>query len=93
MNVSKLARIMKPAGFNKVRSDAIDNATRIVIHFYSKGEGDSATLRKLTKLSKYGLAKYIRSLKKRGLIQRTRWQQFSPTVYAVSLMQKAGCGV
>ena len=42
---------------------------------------------------KDGLAKYIGSLKRRNLIQRTGWQQFSPTNYAISLMRKAECGV
>jgi hypothetical protein len=90
-NVRLIYAYLKHNGFNKVRHDAINNAAKLLLHFYNKGEGGYPELKKLTGLSKYGLAKYIRSLKKRGLIERDGWQKFKPTVHGVWVLKKVGC--
>lgn len=89
-NVNAVHSILKSEGFNKVRYDAIQNAAKLLIHFHSRGGGGYPELRKITGLSTDGLAKYIRSLKKRGLIMRNGWQKFTPTAYGTSVLQKAG---
>jgi DNA-binding IclR family transcriptional regulator len=74
-----------------VHTSAVTNASKLLLHFHNKGAGDYKELRKLTGLSNFGLAKYIRSLKKRGLIERDGWQKFKLTGHAVGLLEKAGC--
>ena len=63
-NIFAMRTVLKEAGFNKVKYDARDNTARLLIHFYNKGGGGYPELKKLTSLTKYGLAKFIRSLKK-----------------------------
>jgi hypothetical protein len=88
-NVSRLKAYFRSHGFNKVRETAIANAAKLLLHFYNKGNGGYPELRKLTGLSKYGLAKYLGSLKRRGLIERDGWQQFRVTGFGVSCLKNA----
>ena len=90
-NITRLRAVLKKEGFNKVRHKAVANASKLLLLFYNKQRGDYNELRKLTGLSNFGLAKYIRSLKKRGLIQRDGWQKFKLTASALNLIQQAGC--
>ncbi|MES2622279.1 MAG: hypothetical protein V4615_15620 [Bacteroidota bacterium] len=90
-NILRLHVLLKKEGFNKVRNEAVKNAARLMLHFYNKGGGAYPELMKLTGLSRFGLGKYIRSLKKRGLIERSGWQQFRVTAQGVGLMKLARC--
>lgn len=90
-NMMAMREVLKGEGYNKVRYDARDNTTRLLIHFYNQGGGGYPELKKLTSLTKYGLAKFIRSLKKRGLIERNGWQKFKITAQGIHLLQRAGC--
>lgn len=90
-NIIAMREVLKGEGYNKVRYDARDNTTRLLIHFYNQGGGGYPELKKLTSLTKYGLAKFIRSLKKRGLIERNGWQKFKITAQGIHLLQRAGC--
>lgn len=85
-----MREVLKGEGYNKVRYDARDNTARLLIHFYNKGGGGYPNL-KACFLNQVGLAKFIRSLKKRGLIERNGWQQFKITAHGIHLLQRAGC--
>ncbi len=70
------ARLRKN-GFLTVNGKGLRNIGTLLIHFYNKGRGDYPTLRKITGLSKGGLAKTIMSLKKRGVIHRTAYKEYA----------------
>jgi hypothetical protein len=91
-HVMRLRAYLRSHGFNKVRETAIINAAKLLLHFNNKGNGSYPELRKLTGLSKYGLAKYLRSLKKRRLIERDGWQRFKLTAHGISCLRNAGLG-
>jgi hypothetical protein len=90
-NIQRLYNLLKKEVLGKVHLSSVTNASKLLLHFYNKGAGDYKELRKLTGLSNFGLAKYIRSLKKRELIERDGWQKFKLTAHAVGLIEKAGC--
>lgn len=87
--LSGLINILKFSGFNKVRDSAIRNTALLLLHFHNKNASGHADLQKLTGLSRFGIAKFIGSLKKRGLIVRTGWQQFSITANGEALLRSA----
>lgn len=87
--LSALHNLLQSHGFNQVKYSATRNAALLLLHFHNKNAGSYASLRKLTGLSNYGLAKFIRSLKKRNLIIRTGWQQFSITESGEALVRGA----
>ena len=91
-NVGTLYRFLRTQPVGKVRYSSVKNAAALLLHFYNKGGGAYPELKKLTGLSKYGLAKYLRSLKKRGLIERDGWQKFKVTAHAISYLKQAGLG-
>lgn len=91
-NVGALYRFLRTQPIGKVRYSSVKNAAALLLHFYNKGGGAYPELKKLTGLSKYGLAKYLRSLKKRGLIERDGWQKFKVTAHAISYLKQAGLG-
>lgn len=91
-NLSRLYVFLRQQNFGKVRHDSLRNAAALLLHFYNKGGGAYPELKKLTGLSKYGLAKYLRSLKKRGLIERDGWQKFKVTAHGISYLKQAGLG-
>jgi hypothetical protein len=72
----------------KAKKKGKANIVKMLIHFHNKGRGDYPELRKLTGLSEGGVGKMIMSLKKRGLIQRTGYQQFGLTVKTTEFLQK-----
>lgn len=69
-NASAMAGYMKQAGFVRVSREGILNSALLLLHFYNKGAGDHATLRKISGMSAGGLAKRMGSLRKRALITR-----------------------
>ncbi|MBL0310369.1 MAG: hypothetical protein IPP77_12050 [Bacteroidetes bacterium] len=87
--ISALYSILKGKGFNKIRHGAIRNAAKLLIHFHNKKSGDHSELQKLTGLSRYGTAKFVASLKKRGLIVRNGWQQFLISSSAEAMIREA----
>jgi uncharacterized phage infection (PIP) family protein YhgE len=90
-NKSRLFVLLKKEVLGKVKNSSVWSAVSLLLHFHNKGAGDYTELRKLTGLSNFGLAKYLRSLKKRGLIERDGWQKFKLTPHAVDLLVKAKC--
>ncbi len=89
-NIFKLAAKLKAEGWRHVEMSTLRNVAALFIHFYNKSHSASPQLRKLTGLSKGGLAKLMMSLKKRGFTQRTGLQSFVLTPHALRLMQEAG---
>jgi hypothetical protein len=89
-NIFKLAAKLKAEGWRHVEMSTLRNVAALLIHFYNKSHSASPQLRKLTGLSKGGLAKLMMSLKKRGFTQRTALQSFALTPHALRLMQEAG---
>jgi hypothetical protein len=90
-NKTRLYVLLKKEVLGKVKNSSVWSAVSLLLHFHNKGAGDYTELRKLTGLSNFGLAKYLRSLKKRGLIERDGWQKFKLTAHAVDLLVKAKC--
>lgn len=88
-NIVKLSLKLRSNGFPKVSSQGRRNTATLLLHFYNKGRGDHTTLRKLTELSKGGLAKLIMSLKKRGLIHRTAYREFGVSAGGMQLLHLA----
>ena len=78
-NMSRIYGILKQSGFNKVSHTGIITTIKLLIHFHNKKGGSHRELRKLTGLSAGGLNKFLISLRKRGLIAKSGWQQFSLT--------------
>ena len=89
-NLSRLYIYLLKQNFGKVRRSSLRNAAALMLHFYNGNRGDYPTLKKLTGLSQDGLGKYLRSLKKRGLIERNGWQQFKLTPHALHYLKQAG---
>lgn len=78
---------LKTGDYLKVSDSALSNQTKMLINFYNGGSGSHKELRKLTGLSKGGMAKSIMSLTKRGLIIRTGFQKFSLTGDALKILE------
>ena len=87
--LSVLNNLLIAHGMKRVKFSAVRNAALLLLHFHNQSGGSYAGLQKLTGLSNYGLAKFIRSLKKRNLIVRTGWQQFSITESGEALVRAA----
>ena len=88
-NYTRLNFKLRNSEHKSLRKTGCYNAAVLLIHFHNKGSGDYAVLRKLVKLSEGGLGKFVATLKRRGLIERTAYQTFRPTASARALMQKA----
>lgn len=78
---------LKTGDYIKVSDSSLENQTKMLINFYNGGSGSHKELRKLTGLSKGGMAKSIMSLTKRGLIVRTGFQKFSLTGDALKILE------
>lgn len=89
-NISRIHQILKRSGFNKVSHTGIITTIKLLLHFHNKKGGSHKELRKLTGLSAGGLNKFLISLRKRGLIARSGWQQFSLTSAGTAMLQQAG---
>lgn len=64
----------------------------ILLHLLNDGSGAHSTLKGLTNLTYSGIAKTIYYMKKRGLIQRTGFQQFALTPLSLQWIEQAGIG-
>jgi hypothetical protein len=90
-HVSRVAdKLFNRPGY-KIKKGGRRNAVKLLIHFYHGNSGDYPTLMRLTGLSYFGLGKTITSLKKRGWIVRSGWQQFALTDAARKMVEE-GCG-
>jgi hypothetical protein len=76
----------KVAGSNR---QAIAVSAALIIHIYNKMPCDYQSLRKITALSQFGLAKRIRAMKKDGFIFSSGYQSFSLTNSTLQLLQRA----
>jgi len=78
---------LKTGKYIKVSDTNLQNQIKLLINFYNGGSGSHKELRKLTGLSKGGMAKSIMALTKRGLIVRTGFQKFSLTGDALKILE------
>jgi hypothetical protein len=78
-NVYDISSKLRALDKGKVKRSGSKNSAKLLIHFHNGNGGSHSELRKLTGLSRGGLAKHIMSLTKRGLIVRNGWQQFMLT--------------
>lgn len=88
-SVRLVSKRLKEVGLRNVKKMGKRNISKLLLHFHNKGKGSYAELRKLTGLSEGGLAKLIMSLKKRGLIHRSAYQQFELGATAKQLLENA----
>jgi predicted transcriptional regulator len=85
-NVVRVHTKLRAMENGKVKRSGSINSAKLLIHFHNGNGGSHPELRKLTGLSKGGLAKLIMSLTKRGLITRSGWQRFSLTAAGRQLL-------
>lgn len=71
------------------RHSSHDAATKILIQLLTSERNTTAQWRHLTDLSASGVAKQLMMLRKRGLIIRTGFQQYSLTGTALEMVEKA----
>jgi len=91
-HVSRVAdKLFNRPGY-KIKKGGRRNAAKLLIHFYHGNSGDYPALMRLTGLSYFGLGKTISSLKNRGWIVRSGWQQFTLTDAARKMVEE-GCGI
>ena len=81
--------LLKDNGFLRASYSATANAARLLLHLHHSTAGDYPTLRKVTRLSQGGLAKFLASAKKRGLIVRLSYRQFALTDSGRALLWQA----
>jgi len=72
----------------KSNRQAIAVSAALIIHIYNKMPCDYQSLRKITALSQFGLAKRIRAMKKDGFIFSSGYQSFSLTNSTLQLLQQ-----
>ncbi len=84
-----LEKELKASGYNRIRDSGVNNAAKLLLHFYNKGEGDYPKLKKITGHSTDGIAKFIMSMKKRGWIHRYGFQRFGVSENGVVLIKQA----
>jgi hypothetical protein len=84
--LQQLLTSKKVAGSNR---QAIAVSAALIVHIYNKKPCDYKTLKKITALSQFGLAKRIRALKKDGLIMSSGYQSFGLTNSTLQLLQRA----
>jgi len=85
---SVLSKYLKEQGMKKSSLEGRTHAAKLLIYFYHQNRGDYKTLMKISGLSYFGLGKMIRSLKNRGWIIRSGWQQFTLTDAAKKMVGK-----
>ena len=77
--IGALEKELRASGYNRVSHSGVNNAAKLIIHLYNKGDGSYPQLKKITGHSTDGIAKFIMSMKKRGWIHRYGFQQFGLT--------------
>ena len=87
--IGAVEKELKASGYNRISNSGVNNAAKLLIHFYNKGEGSYPQLQKITGHSTDGIAKFIMSMKKRGWIHRFGFQQFGLTDSGVALIKQA----
>ena len=87
--IGAVEKELKASGYNRISNSGVNNAAKLLIHFYNKGEGSYTQLQKITGHSTDGIAKFIMSMKKRGWIHRFGFQQFGLTDNGVALIKQA----
>lgn len=84
-----LGNELRASGYNKIRDSGVDNAAKLLLHFYNKGDGSYPELRKITGHTKDGIAKFIMSMKKRGWIHRYGFQKFGVSQLGLDMIHRA----
>ena len=87
--IGALGKELKASGYNRISRSGVNNAAKLLIHFYNKGSGSYPDLKKITGHSTPGIAKFIMSMKKREWIHRFGFQQFGLTDKGVALIKQA----
>ena len=87
--IGALEKELKASGYNRISHSGVNNAAKLLIYFYNKGDGSYPELKKITGHSTPGIAKFIMSMKKRGWIHRFGFQQFGLTDNGVALIKQA----
>jgi hypothetical protein len=78
-NIFKLKNYLTQTYRIKTSPKTMGRAAKLLLHFYNNLPGDYPTLMRLTGHSNFGLAKFIRSLKKRHWIVAAGHQKFALT--------------
>lgn len=71
------------------RRSSVRNAAEILMQLYTNPRNSYKVLRHLTGLSEDGMTKHIMALKKRGLIVRTAFQEYTLTDAALQILEHA----
>lgn len=88
-NIGLVYRVFLKPQWRGLKRSGRRSASILLIHFYNKGGGTHPELVKLTELSRSGLGKFVGTLKRRGLIQRTAYQTFRPTTLGLQVLAEA----
>ena len=72
----------------KCSNNSINSTSRILLELYKNPKQTHSNMIKLTGFSKGGLSKHITTLKKRGLIVRTAYQQYNLTSFTLQMMKE-----
>jgi len=75
-NIFKLKHYLSQTYHIKTSQTTMGKAAKLLLHFYNNLPGYYTTLMRLTEHSNFGLAKFIRSLKKKHWIVAAGHQQF-----------------
>lgn len=87
--IGALEEELRASGYNRVSYSGVNNAAKLLMHFYNKGSGSYPELKKITGHSTDGIAKFIMGMKKRDWIHRYGFQQFGLTGKGVALIKQA----
>jgi len=88
-NIGSLRARLSKTSFKVSRYDTRNAAAKILIHFYNKGNGSHKALKSLTGYSTGGLGKLMMIMRNKGMIQRTKFQQYVPSAVALQIMKEA----
>jgi uncharacterized phage infection (PIP) family protein YhgE len=72
---------------------AITHASQLLMHFYTRQINTHARLKSVTQMTESGVAKHLAMLKKRQLVQRTAFQEYSLTPKALGILREAARAV
>ena len=72
----------------KCTNNSINSTSRILLELHKNPKQTHSNMIKLTGFSKGGLSKHITTLKKRGLIVRTAYQQYNLTSFTLQMMKE-----
>lgn len=85
----KVQNYMKRHDFKRSTNEGLIHSAKLLVHIYNRNHCSSVELRKITELSKGGLAKRMMALKNQGYIIRTGKQKFALFEKGMELFKRA----